>query len=364
MSYIKLVKVTKKFESVVALDRITLEIGEGEFVSFLGPSGSGKTTLLRAIAGLTQLTEGEIFIGGTPVTNVEVRKRNLAMVFQNYALFPHLTVGENIGFGLKVRRASREIINREIKKLLDMVRLPQLENRLPHQLSGGQQQRIALARALAINPKVMLLDEPLGAIDKKLRMEMQIELKLLQKQVGVTTIFVTHDQEEALSMSDRIAVMNEGKIVQFGSPSNIYEKPASRFVSGFIGVSNYYECRIDGFEGQCAIAETPQRSRIFIDRGLLPTQTKKDESVVIAVRPEKIKIQNQKPKKSRNVFPATVRNLVYLGSLTHYYLQTENGEEVVVYAQNLDSLDGKTEFDLGDKVFIHWPPESSNVVST
>jgi len=363
MASVRLVNVTKRFGDVVALDRVDLVIPEGEFVALLGPSGSGKTTLLRIIAGLTQPSSGDILIGGISVRDIEVRKRNLSMVFQNYALFPHLTVAENIGYGLKVRKVAPKVIDQKIKELLEMVNLPHIEKRFPHQLSGGQQQRVALARALVIGPKVLLLDEPLGALDKKLRESMQIELKLLQQRLGITTIFVTHDQEEALTMSDRIAVMNEGRVVQFDSPSNIYERPVSKFVSGFIGVSNYYECHIVGSEERFLIAKTPLGSSIFICQDLVPNQGETGEPIVLAVRPEKIILHRKKPQGSKNVFPATVQNVVYLGSMTHYYLHTENGEKVVVHEQNLNSLDEKRQLIRGDEVFIGWPPEASQVVN-
>lgn len=363
MPYIQLTNISKRFEDVVALDKINLEIEEGEFISFLGPSGSGKTTLLRVIAGLTEPTEGEIFIGGVPITNIEVRKRNLSMVFQNYALFPHMDVAENIAFSLKVRRVTTEVTERKVKEALKMVRLPHIENRYPHQLSGGQQQRVALARALVMGPRLLLLDEPLGALDKKLRENMQIELKSLQQELGITTIFVTHDQEEALTMSDRIAVMNEGKVVQFDVPSNVYEKPASKFISDFIGVSNYFECRIVGAKEHCVIGRSASGLSIFIHWNLLNPQPENNETIMVTVRPEKIRIQHEKPQRLENVFAATIKNIVYLGSVTHYFLETEGGEQVVVYSQNLDNFAGKTRFSQGEKVFVHWPPEACNMVS-
>ena len=258
MSDVELRGVTKTFGRVRAMDAVDLEVRKGEFLSLLGPSGSGKTTTLRVIAGLVEPTAGEVLIGGRVMTQVPVHRRNLAMVFQNYALFPHLSVFENVAFGLEMRRMSRTEVTRRVADALALVRLPGFEARYPQQLSGGQRQRVALARAIVVQPSVLLLDEPLGALDKKLRESMQVELKALQRTLGVTTIFVTHDQEEALTLSDRVAVMNDGRIEQLDTPVEVYERPRTRFVSDFIGVSNFLEGEVTHGDGPAVAVRTSQ----------------------------------------------------------------------------------------------------------
>ncbi|HXG78228.1 MAG TPA: ABC transporter ATP-binding protein [Methyloceanibacter sp.] len=269
---VRFVNVSRRFGSVVAVDRVTLDIGEGEFFAMLGPSGSGKTTCLRLVAGFEQPDEGHIEIFGETAEGVPPYKRNVNTVFQDYALFPHMTVGENVAYGLMIKGMPRAEREAKAKDALAMVKLAGFESRRPAQLSGGQRQRVALARALVNGPKVLLLDEPLGALDLKLREQMQEELKALQKKIGITFIFVTHDQGEALSMADRVAIFNEGKIVQVGSPSDIYEKPKSRFVADFVGSSNVLSPQFCAKHGApaCWTSLRPEKIRIFSPNETVP----------------------------------------------------------------------------------------------
>ena len=249
MSRVEVIGAEKRYGAVAALDNVSLAFEDGEFFGLLGPSGSGKTTLLRAIAGFIELEAGEVLIDGDDIARVPVHKRDIGMVFQNYALFPHMTEFDNVAFGLSVRKAPLAEIKQRVEAILDLVRLSGLSARKPKQLSGGQQQREALARALVTRPKVLLLDAPLGALDKHLREEMQVELRRIQREVGITTIFVTHDQEEAMTLSDRIAILNQGKIVQLGAPLEVYERPLNRFAAGFLGVANFLEGRVAAVTG-------------------------------------------------------------------------------------------------------------------
>jgi spermidine/putrescine transport system ATP-binding protein len=252
---VELREVTKRFGSVAVVEGVSLQIRPGEFFSLLGPSGCGKTTTLRILAGFVQPDAGEVFIAGKRVTHLPPNERDVNMVFQNYALFPHLTVEQNVAFGLEIQKLPRAQIRKRVGWALELVRLCGLESRYPHQLSGGQQQRVALARALVTQPSVLLLDEPLGALDLKLRQQMQLELKKLQRELAITFLYVTHDQEEALTMSDRLAVMNQGRVVQVGTPQEIYERPATRFVADFIGESNFLEGRVVAWDGKKALVQ-------------------------------------------------------------------------------------------------------------
>src|SRR5829696_2864246 len=245
--------IEKRYQAVRAVDGIDLDIAPGEFLTLLGPSGSGKTTSLMMLAGFEIPTDGEIYVDGEPIAAIPPYKRNIGMVFQNYALFPHMTVGENIAFPLKLRKLPKNEVRRRTAEALELVKLPGYEGRFPRQLSGGQQQRIAVARALVFNPRVLLMDEPLGALDKQLRESLQLEIKSLHDQLGVTILYVTHDQQEALVMSDRIAVMNEGKIEQIGTPTGLYDAPRTRFVASFIGESNFFEGRLIQGDGRGSV---------------------------------------------------------------------------------------------------------------
>ena len=305
--------VAKRFGDVTAVARIDLDIADGEFFSMLGPSGSGKTTTLRMIAGFEAPTEGRIWLHGVDVTDVPPFDRDVNTVFQDYALFPHMTVGDNVGYGLVVRRVATDERRRRVTEALRMVRLEGYEGRRPGQLSGGQRQRVALARALVNRPRVLLLDEPLGALDLKLREEMQIELKAIQGQVGITFIYVTHDQEEALTMSDRMAVFNHGRIEQVGTPAEVYERPATRFVAGFVGTSNLVT-------GSAAVALIGKEG-------------------TFTIRPEKIHIADPTAAVAGDECSATgvIRSVVYLGSDTRYHVALDAGAEVVVTEQNLQA---------------------------
>jgi spermidine/putrescine transport system ATP-binding protein len=347
--------------TIKAVDDITIDIDKGEFLFLLGPSGCGKTTSLRIIAGLVKPDSGNIHIDGTRMNNIPVNKRKLGMVFQNYALFPHFTVFENIAFGMKLLKTPKDVISKKVKEILSLVRLDKsFEVRYPSNLSGGQQQRIALARAIATSPNVLLLDEPFGALDRKLRKEMQVELKELHKKLGITLIFVTHDQEEALTMGDRVAVMHNGKIVQLDSPEGIYERPATRFIADFIGETNLLEGKIVEFLKDNTSVEIDKHLKIRAvpHEGVLSTGA----SVTLSIRPEKIKISNQKPENYFNCFKGIIKTIIYLGDKTHYYIVLENGQIILSSRQNDYSSNNKISFEEGDKIFLYWDISNSLVL--
>jgi putative spermidine/putrescine transport system ATP-binding protein len=322
--------VRKSYGPVVAVDGVDLEVGEGEFFTLLGPSGSGKTTLLRLIAGFERADAGRIELGGRDVTSVPPNLRETNTVFQDYALFPHMTVADNIGYGLKVKGVSGAERQERVQRALRMVRLEGLQGRRPNQLSGGQRQRVALARAVINEPEVLLLDEPLGALDLKLRQEMQIELKRIQKQVGITFVYVTHDQEEALTMSDRMAVMSNGRIEQLGPPVEVYERPATEFVAGFIGISNVLE----------------------------------RDGVRFVIRPEKIRIleEGEKPDGVVTSEPGTVQQVLYVGMSTRFEVKLDRGEMLVAVRQNMDAP-GLAQSYEGRRVTLVWAPDHVYVLT-
>ncbi len=322
--------VSRHFGDLKAVDDVMLEITDGEFFSMLGPSGSGKTTCLRMIAGFDRPTSGQIFLFGEDVSNQPPYDRPVNTVFQDYALFPHMTVDENIGYGLMIKKVSKEERAKRVDAMLDLVRLPGFGYRKPSQLSGGQRQRVALARALINHPRVLLLDEPLGALDLKLRQQMQVELKNIQEQVGITFVFVTHDQEEALTMSDRIAVFNQGKVEQIGSPAEVYEHPATPFVAGFVGTSNLVE-------GEVA-------------KRITGTDAK------FSIRPEKIHLSRDVAKVAPDMFSVDgqVRDVVYLGLYTRYLVELNGGGDLVVVEQNLSTTSMDVTKARGQKVRLLW----------
>ncbi len=311
-----------------ALDQISVAIRQNEFFTLLGPSGCGKTTLLRIIAGFDHPSEGEIWLDGVNISALPPFKRPINTVFQNYALFPHMTVAENIGFGLEMLRKPKDEIRATVGEMLRLVRMEELATRRVSQISGGQQQRVALARALAPRPKVLLLDEPLSALDLKLRKEMQIELKRLQGETGITFIFVTHDQEEALTMSDRIAVMSRGKMLQIGTPREIYDHPNDRFVANFIGDTNFLPAEIVTLDGDCA--KIKLASGAIVNAGL-PEDARPSGAVTIVVRPEQAELVSGE---SRADLTGRIENIVYFGTDTHYHLKIQDGSAFVVRQQS------------------------------
>ena len=359
---IDLVGVAKEFRSrgdvVAAVRTMDLSIAEGEFFSLLGPSGCGKTTTMRMIAGFEEPTEGTIFLHGRDVTDVPPNKRDVNMVFQSYALFPHMSVFENVAFGLHRRRVAKDEITKRVGDMLEVVGLAGRENRRPRELSGGQQQRVALARALVNHPRALLLDEPLGALDLKLRQAMQVELKRIQREVGITFVYVTHDQGEALTMSDRIAVMNDGLVEQLGSPTDIYEHPATRFVAGFIGTSNLLTGRASRVSGTDAVIEVGPDERIVVPvRGVPVTEGSELE---LTVRPEKIELTAERPPPECCALRGTVTEVVYLGTSTNFSVSTSTGADMVVYKQNSASADLVAQ--RGDAIWLSWQPQHSYLI--
>jgi len=353
MSWVEVDRVSKHYGAVRALDDVSLAFADGEFFGLLGPSGSGKTTLLRAIAGFVEPDSGDIRFDGRPMRDVAVHRREIGMVFQNYALFPHMSVFDNIAFGLSVRHLAAAEVKARVTEMLGLVRLAGFEERRPRQLSGGQQQRVALARALVTRPRVLLLDEPLGALDKRLRQQMQIELRQIQREVGITTIFVTHDQEEALTLSDRIAIFNEGRVVQVGAPHAVYERPSSAFAASFLGDANFFAGRVSAQGGRI---ETDSGRCIATLDALPPAGAR----ITVAVRPEKMTLQSSATpeRDTANRWNGVVKQAVYSGSSITY--RVDVGTEIVVFAQNQSAQP----LEPGTAVAVSWDPLHSVVVET
>jgi spermidine/putrescine transport system ATP-binding protein len=357
--------VSKQFSDHLAVDRVALEIENGEFFSLLGPSGCGKTTTLRMIAGFETPDAGRIRLGGEDVTDRPAHLRRVGMVFQNYALFPHLSVADNVAFPLRLQRVAPGEIARRVADALQMVRLPGLDDRSPSQLSGGQQQRVALARALVFRPTVVLLDEPLGALDQKLRKAMQLELKALQQESGLTFVYVTHDQEEALTMSDRIAVMDGGRVLQVADPRTLYEQPASRFVADFIGNSNFLPGivreRTDDLVAIALQLRGEQLVRAAWRDGIVTGQ-----AVTVAVRPERMRLvplgAPASPLGPDNVMEGTVQDIVYTGSDTQYFVDLGAAITVMVRVPNDHAPGGRVVAGRGDSVRVCWDAESTAVL--
>jgi spermidine/putrescine transport system ATP-binding protein len=342
---VELVNVTKKYGDMVAVDSMNLSVHPGEFLSLLGPSGCGKTTTLRMLAGFEQPDSGHIRINGLEVQHIPPYKREVNTVFQHYALFPHMTVAENVAYGLKQSGTPKSEIAARVAEALDMVQMSKLAERHPRQMSGGQQQRVAVARALVNRPSVLLLDEPLGALDRKLREEMQIELKLLQTRLGITFVFVTHDQEEAMSMSDRIAIMLDGHIEQLGDPETVYEHPASAFVAGFIGRNNFWTgvATEDGAiadDGTVFIASRPEED---VPNG---------EDTLSAVRPECMVLTSERPTQDHNVVQATVSGISHFGDVLQYVVSAGDRDLIVMSPRTNPNRPA-----LGDSVWCSWAPE-------
>jgi spermidine/putrescine transport system ATP-binding protein len=347
-------------ETVAAVKRTDLEIAQGEFFSLLGPSGCGKTTTMRIIAGFEDPTAGKVFLDGHDVTGVSPNKRDINMVFQSYALFPHLNVFQNVAFGLERRKIAKEEIRRRVGEMLDIVSLAGMERRSPREMSGGQQQRVALARALVNRPRALLLDEPLGALDLKLRQQMQVELKRIQREVGITFVYVTHDQGEALTMSDRIAVMNAGVIEQLGTPRQIYERPSTRFVAGFLGVSNLIPATLEGADGDYAVGRTDGGVAVRLPRSL----TNGHRRIELGVRPEKIRLHEpgEEIGTAMNRLTGVIRDASYMGVSTQYIVEAQGGAELTVYEQNVERASRSELWAAGESVILGWLPEHTFVV--
>jgi spermidine/putrescine transport system ATP-binding protein len=360
---VRLDRVTKHFHEVVAVDDLSMEIRRGEFFSMLGPSGCGKTTTLRMIGGFEEATAGTIYLGDADVTGLPPFKRDVNTVFQNYALFPHLSVFENVAFGLRRRNVAGSQLSRRVGEMLELVELPGYEKRKPQQLSGGQQQRVALARALINHPRVLLLDEPLGALDLKLRKQMQIELKRIQTEVGITFIYVTHDQEEAMTMSDRIAVMRHGRIEQLGTPEELYEHPTTAFVAGFLGVSNLLDGNVVGRDGSWVEVRLADGSTLRVPAD----QANGAEAVRVGVRPEKLRVvpaegADTGSSAELNSLGGTVLDASYIGVSTQYLIETGDGHRLVAYAQNLETSGASEALADGQQVRVSWKPQHTFVI--
>ncbi|GAA1983639.1 ABC transporter ATP-binding protein [Nocardiopsis rhodophaea] len=342
-------------ETVTAVCGIDLTIPQGEFFSLLGPSGCGKSTTMRMIAGFEEPTAGTVRLAGQDVTHGPPNRRDVNMVFQSYALFPHMTVYDNIAFGLRRKKLSEPEIRRRVGEMVELVELGGREKTRPGRLSGGQQQRVALARALVNRPSALLLDEPLGALDLKLRQAMQIELKRIQRDIGITFVYVTHDQGEALTMSDRIAVLNQGIIEQLGTPAEIYERPATRFTAGFIGTSNLLTGTVAERRGDGAVLDLGEAGRVIAATDAAP-----GDEIDVTVRPEKITLAAEEPTGEWSRLRGTVTEVVYRGSTTHYTVRADNGAQIVVFRQN--ACDASALSSRGDKVWLSWRPESAYVL--
>jgi putrescine transport system ATP-binding protein len=360
--YVRIEKITKKFGDFVAVDDVSLNIYRREFFSLLGGSGSGKTTLLRMLAGFETPTKGRIYIDGADMSDIPPYERPVNMMFQSYALFPHMTVEQNVAFGLKQDRVPAAEIRSRVSDMLDLVQLGRFAKRKPHQLSGGQRQRVALARSLVKRPKLLLLDEPLGALDRKLREQTQFELVNIQEQVGITFIVVTHDQEEAMTMSTRIAVMRDGWIAQTGTPAEIYEYPNSRYVAGFIGQANIFEGLLAEDEpDHVLIASEEAGCDLYVDHGISAAAGTR---VWVAVRPEKMALSKVPPEgvPGRNMAPGRVKEIAYLGNLSNYLVELRSGKQVRVTTPNVNRM---TELPITweDEVHVHWPPHAGVVLT-
>ena len=356
--------ITKRFGNMVAVDDVSLDILEGEFFVLLGPSGCGKTTLLRMLAGFEMPSEGQILIGGQDMAGVAPNRRPVNMVFQSYAVFPHMSVTDNVAYGLKIAGLEKSEIRHRVDEALELVSLGGLGTRMPDQLSGGQRQRVALARGLVMRPKVLLLDEPLSALDAKLRAQMQFELAELQDNVGITFVTVTHDQDEALSMASRIAVMNKGDIAQLAEPSDLYEHPANRFVADFIGSVNIFEGKLTVDEPEQAMVDCPELGRVFLNHGVTGAH---ETTVWVAIRPEKITMLPAGRAKAKdspsgtNIAQGQIKGMSYLGDVTIYDIRLDSGRSIRVSLPNLSRWD-QEEFSWDDKVSLHWHPSSPVVL--
>ncbi len=359
--YIQIEGITKSYDDVTPVKDISFSVYKGEFFSLLGRSGCGKTTLLRILAGFEKPTSGKILIDGVDITNLPAYKRPVNMMFQSYALFPHMTVYQNIAFGLKQDKLSKNVIDERVKEMLNLVQLDGYEDRKPDQLSGGQKQRVALARTLAKRPKLILLDEPLTALDKRLREETQFELVNIQEKVGITFILVTHDQEEAMTMSTRMAIMEEGKIRQIGVPHDVYEFPNSRYVAKFIGSINLFDGIVIEQETDHVLIETHEMECRCqaTHTGVLPLGS----NITLAIRPEKIMISTTKPEYQYNWAKGVIQEIAYLGDVSIYYIELASGKMVMATLPNLLRL-AERNFQWEDTVYLFWRSENSSVLTS
>jgi len=349
--------ILKRFGSVVAVEKMDFDIEEGSLVTLLGPSGCGKTTLLRMVAGLEEPTEGDIFIKGVRINDTPIHKRNLGMIFQNYALFPHKTIFENVAFGLKYRDVSKEEIKQKVTQALEMVRLPGVENRMPSQLSGGQQQRIAMARAIVIEPDVLLMDEPLSALDENLREEMRREVDNLQHMLGVTTIFVTHDQREALSMSDKILVMKDGRKQQEGDPESVYNEPANHFVADFLGHSNFIRGEVVDVDDHRVNVKIETGDVLFAENKGGFSKGDPVEMIVRAQRFDAFPRDEFKPVEGMNHFEGRIKDRSYMGGEVSYFIEMETGREIHIISMMRTQL-----YNVGESVSVQVAPHHCHLI--
>ena len=356
---VKIDRVTKKFDETIAVDDVSLQINKGEIFALLGGSGSGKSTLLCMLAGFERPTEGRIYLDGVDITDMPPYERPINMMFQSYALFPHMTVADNIAFGLKQDRLAKSEIDARVAEMLKLVQMTQYAKRKPHQLSGGQRQRVALARSLAKKPKLLLLDEPMGALDKKLRSQMQLELVEIIERVGVTCVMVTHDQEEAMTMAERIAIMHLGWIAQIGSPIDIYETPTSRLVCEFIGSVNLFEGEvIEDMEGHALIRSPELERNIYVGHGV--STSVEDKSITYALRPEKLLITTEQPGFEYNWSRGKVHDIAYLGGHSVFYVELPGGKLVQSFVANAERQGARPTW--GDEVYVWWEDDSGVVL--
>ena len=360
-AYIRVENVTKKFDGFVAVNDVSLTIPKGEIFALLGSSGCGKSTLLRMLAGFESPTAGKILIDGQDMARIPPYDRPTNMMFQSYALFPHMSVFDNVAFGLKQDKVAKDKIEKRVNELLDLVHMTAYAKRKPHQLSGGQRQRVALARSLAKRPKLLLLDEPMGALDKKLRERMQLELVDIIEKVGVTCVMVTHDQEEAMTMASRIAVMSEGRILQIGRPQEIYEYPSCRFTAEFIGSVNMFEGHLADNENEFVTVDSGDLpARIYVNHGITGPDGMK---VWVAVRPEKIAISREPISEQYNWAKGTVKDIAYFGDMSVYHVLLPSGKKVLATLLNGCRLTDQSPPTWGDEIYLNWDP-SDNVVLT
>jgi putative spermidine/putrescine transport system ATP-binding protein len=355
---LELKSIKKAYGSVVAVENVNIELGHGEFLTLLGPSGSGKTTTLAMVAGLQIPTAGQILLDGNPIERLPPYRRNIGMVFQSYALFPHMTVLRNVAFPLEMRGVDKRNINKQVAEVLELVGLDDCGRRYPHELSGGQQQRVALARALVFHPPLLLMDEPLGALDKKLKGQMQLEIMRLHRDLGISIIYVTHDQEEALVMSDRIAVFRDGGIQQIGQPQELYERPMTRFVAGFLGESNFFSGTIKATDGEICVLDSNHGAIRGRNTGGLALGDK----AIVAVRPEHVTIARKGClERSDNILAGCVTDIVYLGQARKYVVETASADKILAFRQA--QTIGLDQINVGDELSIGWQCSEANVLA-